>query len=420
MSHFGSIGRWGALAALGLGVRLWAQAPAAAPAGGWQTSAQVMQGFDTNVLLSATNPQGAANTQYQFSLGRNWVGPRSSISVSFSPQGAVYASHSALNYVAESYEQSWTYAWQHSTLTWLSSVQHMPERASQSLGIGGGAAGAAAGSLSLALATVLTSGTSSLSFTHQYSPRSSWSASGTVGLQVFSQDVQLLASLAPGNPLTLQAADSRSHSAGAGVSWSHKLTERRSVALSANASPMWYSNPARTLLYSSLQASVQQQLGAGMMLSVGGGPAWNRSLDTAAGIGALPGTSYTANAGLTMQRGRTQYGVTWDRSEQASMVPGGVTTQLLGLQYSVRWGSSWSASASAGYSQYAAVTGAAGAGQGGTYLAGQINYRIATDWSLQTGFNFNSQFLPTAGGGSVPLRRAHVSFGLSYQSGGSR
>ena len=414
---------WGALAALGLGMRLWAQAPAAGSAGGWQTSAQVTQGLDTNVLLSTSNPQASATTHYQFSLGRSWLGPRSRFSATFSPEGQVYAGHSALNYVAETYEQSWTYAWQHSTLSWSSSAERMPERASQALGGGIGSAGAAAASLSLELATLLTSGTSTLDFMHQYSPRSSWTATATGGLQVFNRDAQLLASLAPGNPLTLLATTSHAHSAGGSLSWSHQMTQRRSVSLSANASQMWNSHPAQSLLYSSLKATVQQQLGGGVSLAVGGGPAWNRILNPQArpaSATGLPATGYTASADLTMQHGHQQYGATWNRSEQVSLIPGGVTTQLLGLQYSVQLGSSWSASASAGYSQFAGVNASSGGAQpGSTYIAGQISYRIASDWSLQTAFSFNSQSLLMVGGGSMPLRRAHASFGLSYQSGGA-
>ncbi len=400
------------VAAFSLGLGLAAQAPPAT--GGWQTLAQVTQGFDSNVLLSTSQPQASATTLYSFSLGRVWAGPRGSFSASFQPQGEMFAGRPALNYLAESYQQVWSYAWPHTALTWTTSAERMPERARNMMSTGSSAESAGS---PLALAMVVSGGTSTLSLMHQTSPRSRWRVNAVTGLQVFTQDLTLLANLLPDNPLRLQFS-SRTRSAGGGLGWTYELTPQRSITLSTNASQMWYSHPAQALLYTSVEAELSQQIGSGLSLNVSAGPAWNRVLNAAAGSrAALPGSSYTAAAGLSWQHNRSQYGLSWNRSEQSSLVPGGVTTQVVGLHYQREWGRAWSAGVGGGFSQFA---GLAGGGRNGTDASAQISDRVAAGLSLVASAGYDVQSLPAGGGGVLPLRRTAVSLSLTYQPGGAR
>src|SRR6185437_909545 len=155
------MGRWAvaAWAMLGACVALRAQAPGAAA--GWQATAQLLQGYSSNVLLNPAQPSGDATTSLMVDLGRTWTGPGWSFKMAFMPQGRNYARHRELDYVSEAYHQSWTYAaGPHTMLTWSTDLARFPERAGAPQFGGAGVAGVANASQAMSLNNVMSNGTS--------------------------------------------------------------------------------------------------------------------------------------------------------------------------------------------------------------------------------------------------------------------
>ncbi|HUX66433.1 MAG TPA: hypothetical protein VMV31_02980 [Terriglobales bacterium] len=405
------------LGALGVGLR--AQA-APAPAPGWQFSGQVQQGFDSNVLVSPTHPESDATTQLLLSLGRKWTGPGWSFSAAYLPEAETFARHTSLGYVAQSYRQDWQYALgRHTRLSWTANAARYPERG----GAPGMAAGGQTANLAMALGSVLSNASSTLTLSHQYSLRASWSAGVNGGVQAFSPDTSLLAQL-PAN--TLAPARSQSRIGGGSLGWSYRLSQRRTLQISATDTEMWFTNPAQRLRYGNVQVSLQQQLGSGYSLQLGAGPSWSWRLQRGPGaaLANLPGQSYAANASLTHQVGRSQYGLSWEHGVQAGTVPGGVTTDMLGLQYGLQWGQAWSGSLGLGRNAFTGQASAqappASQHQESLYASGQLSYRIVNDWTLQVHASFMTQAIPTSSPLLAQLRRLQCSLGIAYQSGGAR
>lgn len=412
----------GVVSALGLGTHLWAQAPAASTPMGWSVAGQLTQGVDTNVTLALQQPQADSTSQLNLDLSGHWAGPRWSFLATYSPRGEAYARRSYLDYVAQSYNQAWDFDWtRHTHLTWVSSAERYPERGGAPLQ-GSGLVAAVGASQQQPLATVLANATSTLTLSHQYSQRGSWTAGANLSLQAFTPDKSLLAS-ANGNAAEYPAVPrSQSQSFGGNLGWSYELTAHRSLQLSSSFSDLAYSNPARSVRYANVQASLEQGIGPDLTLNLGVGPSWNFTVTAPQGpAAAAPGLaaqSYAAHAGLTATHGRSQFGVSWQHSEQLGLVPGGVTTDVEAAQYSVQWGKSWSTAASIGRSGVAGFV--ATPTRDSAFASGQLNDRIAPDWSLLASSSYSVQALPTSATTTSPFRRLQFSLGVAFSPGGPR
>ena len=409
---------WRGLAVLALGLGVSAQAPAAG-ASPWTAAARFTQSESTNIFASLTQSQSDVTSQLQLDLGRQWSGENWSFSANYAPEYTAYARFGQLDYFAQSYQQAWQYALgPHTSLIWSASAERYPERGTAP-GLTGLTAVASA-SQPLALGAVTSGGDTNLVWAHQSSLRSSWTANGTYSLQAFSPDTGL--ANAPGSTVALTPS-SQSRSLGSGVGWMYTLSPSRSLNLSAQESEIWLSGQGQRRLYVNLQASLVQRLGSNFSVQAGVGPAEYWTLGAlAAGIPRAT-TSYAANVRLTGQFGHSVYGLSWSHTQQTSLVPGSITTDLLALQYSNRWGANWSVSGSFGGSlgsSLTAVTPTPG-GNSSYFASGQLAYRLGADWALAASASLNSQSMPVlTGAGTLPLRRAQYGLEMSYQFGGSQ
>ncbi|HVA62668.1 MAG TPA: hypothetical protein VNF74_03000 [Terriglobales bacterium] len=407
-------------AALGTGLR--AQAPAAGP-GGWRVSGELAQGVDSNIELALDHPQADTTTQLQLGLERSWSGPHWSFRASYDPTAVAYARHPKLDYLSNAYQQVWSYALgPHTQIIWRSDAERYPERGGAPTGGLAPLAATANASQAMALGSVLTGANTNFALNHQYSLRSNWSASVSGGLQAFSADTSLGTAGASGfSPTALLG---HTHTVAANLGWSYRVGSATSVQVGAEQSFMTYSGLGQQVRYSNVQASVQQKIGSVLSLQLGAGPAWNHTLTRAAAAAAfhLPGTSYAANAILAAHSGRSQYGLSWQHGTQAGFTPGGLTTDVLALQYSLQWSPSWSAGLSVGQSRNAAAstTAAGGPTQDSGFASAQLLCRVASRWSLQANASYFTQAEPTARGATQPFRRLQASIGLSYTSGGAQ
>ena len=409
------LGLGGALMA-GWTAPLRAQAPPETPRG-WQASGQLLQGYDSNIFLTLAQPQADSTTQVRLSLARHWGGPHWSFTAAYTPQGFAYAAHSRLDYLAHAYQQDWIYGLgPHTQLHWTVNAERYPERGA-SPQIGDGLAAVAVASQVLALETVLTGAQTSLTLSHQSSPRSTWTAGGVGALQAFRPDTALLNQASPS--FSESALRAQSRSGGGNVAWSYELRPERTLQLSALDNEMWFTNPYQRLRFADALVSIQQQLGGSVTLQLGAGPSWTWVLRNANGAtaGNLPGQSYAANASLTKHQGHGQYGLTWQHADQMGLVPGGVTTDLLAVQY--QWQSGhWSAAVSAGRSSFAGAGGGSAA-QNSLYAAGQLSYQVGAECWLRVSSSLNAQAVPLGFGTTGNLRRSQVSLGIVYQPWGA-
>ncbi len=406
----------GAVAALGLGLRLWAQAPAAASANpGWQLSAELDQGYDSNAMLSLAQPQGDATTQLRLGIAREWIGPHWSLSAAYNPQAEAYARNARLDYVAQSYGQTLEFATSENThWTWGVSAERFPERGGAGLFAAGGLSGVSSASEALALATILTGASTTFAVSHRSSLRSTWSASVSGGADWFSEDQALLRSGggAPG------AAGSNSRSAGANLGWSYALGPQWSWSVSGTESIMQFSGNAQSVRYSALQTGVQRGFGGNVTLALSAGPSWSQTHGSAAtsAVAHLPALGYAANASLTVGQGQGQYGITWSHNLQMGLVPGGLATDMLALSYGLQGhGGGWSASASLGESRMA---GNLGPGvQDSLFASSRFRVRLAAAWSITADGEYIGQTLPGVTG---EFRREMFTLGLRFAPGGAR
>jgi hypothetical protein len=409
----------GAVVALELGLRLWAQAPAGAAGGGtnagWQLTAEVDQGYDSDAMLSLARPQGDATTQLRLGVGRVWSGPTWSFSATYTPQAEAYARNVKLDYIAQSYGQTLEFATSANTRwTWGASAERFPERGGAGLFGGGGLSGVSSASQALALATVLTGASTTFGVSHRSSLRSTWSASLSGGADWFAEDQALLGS-GGGAPA---AAGSNSRTAGANLGWSYVLGPQWSWSMSGSESLMQFSGNAQSVRYSALQTGVQREFGSQVTLALSAGPSWSqtRGGGGASAVAHLPALGYAANASLTVGQGQGQYGITWSHSLQMGLVPGGLATDVLALNYGLHGrGGAWSASASLGESRLA---GSFGPGmQDSLFASSQLSLRLASAWSLTANGEFIGQNLPGVAG---QFRREVITLGLLFAPGGAR
>ncbi len=412
----------GAFAALGLGLRLWAQAPVAVSSAtantNWQFSAQLNQGWDSDPLLSLSNPRGDSTTQLQLTLGKRWAGRNWSFDASYTPEGMNYTSNPKLDYIAQSYQQDWTVALgPHTQFSWTATAQRFPER-SGGMSTGAGVAALASTDQTMALAMIASGGNTAIAFHHQSSLRSTWNANLTYAQQWYSIDTALAGSAAA----SFLPGITGSHTIGGGGGWSYQLAPQSAFSLTVTGNQLWYGAAAPPMQYANLQASISQGLGGGMVLKLGAGPSWNHYSRPPAGVPAgaqLPSLGYAASASLLAGDATSgQYGITWDHAEQMGQVPGGVTTDSLAMQYAWQWGRNWSATTSIGENRFAGVAGSPG-GQESVFASGQLSWRIASAWSLRANATYSGERLPVSSVALANFRREQYSLGLQFQPGGA-
>ncbi|MGH9480923.1 MAG: hypothetical protein ACRD1L_02425, partial [Terriglobales bacterium] len=354
-------------------------------------------------------------------LGGRWAGPRWSFTNAYTPQGTNYARHTKLDYFAQSYEQDWNYAASpHTQLVWSLSAQRFPERAASPQAGGLSLAATAAASQSVALATVLSGGSSSLNLSHATGPHTTLTAGVNGTEQYYATDASLAASQGLPAPSVL---NSQARSLGGNLGWSEQLTKTTSVQLAGAGSQTWFVGNGERVRYGNLQASLQHRLGAAYSVQLGGGPAWTRTVGGTANptpTAPLPSLGYAANAALTGTSGRSNYGLSWSHADTAGLVPGSITTDLLALQYGMHFGRSWSASVSVGHSSGHGVTAVALPSLDSAFGSGQINYRVASGWSVIANASYFTQMEPTGVGTTGHFRRLQAAAGIAYQPGGAR
>ncbi len=409
------------LGALGVGLRAQA-APAPAPSG-WQISGQFLQGWDDNVLLALAQPQADTTSQLQLNLLGNWAGPRSTFNAVLTPVGMSYGRHPQLDYVAGSYSQDWQYALgPHTKMNWSAQAARFPERGGMPSMGGFNLAAAANASQTMGLNEVLNTGATNWGLTHQYSRRASWNANLSFNDQLFQVDTALAASGGAGAFGTARSSQSRSLEGGLG--WSYQFSPATALLLGFTDSEIWFLSPSQHSRYANLQASLSHKLGSDFSVQAGVGPAWNWMLGgtTAPGFAGLPQRSYAANLSLSMQTGHSQYGVSWQHSDQLGLTPGGLTTDAVALQYNAAWGRSWSGSASLGRSAGAMLASGSSAGPAldSTFVSGEVLLRVGTEWSLFATSSFNSQNIPSPGAAAALFRHAQVALGITFAPGSAR
>jgi len=409
------------LASLGTAVSLLscclglaAQTLPAEQASAWQAAATLTEGVNTNVLLGFQRPKADATTALQLDLGRSWKGPHWDFSATYTPQAMTFARNRSLDYVAHAYHQAWQAATSTKThMSWSLDYDHYPERGGVP-SAEGGVAGVAGASQALSLQSVLNTLSSNFSISHQYSLRGTWTAGATLGLQHFTPDRKLLENLPSGTPAP-PIAGTRSGSGTLGWSW--KLSPDRALKLDGLDNELWFTNPAQRMRYTNAQIGLLQQFGPSVTLQAGVGPSWNEVLASAAPFLRLPGQSYAANASLTTQQGNVQYGITWQHSEQMGLVPGGVATDNIAMQYGLHWGKGWKAVASLGEGHFAGVAAAssgANRGEDSIFSSGQLSWQINRRWLLAANANWMAQTLPLSPTASGQLRRLQANFGITY------
>jgi len=381
----------------------------------WQVTATLAEGINTNVLMALQKPHADSTSSLQLDLGRSWRGPTWSFIATYHPQAMDFARNRRLDYIAQTYNQAWQLSLgPHTQMSWTFDFNRYPERGGAPQAAGGGVAGVAIASQALGLQSVLQSADTTVSLTHQYSLRGSWNAGITGAQQSFTPDLRLLGSLPAG---TLAPPRSRTSSGAGNLGWDYELVPGRRLRLSGEDSELWFSNPAQRMRYDYVQASISQDLGAGVVLQIGAGPSWNSVLQSAALQKQLPGVSYAGNASLITQQGNTTYGITWQHSEQAGLVPGGVATDNVAMQYGLTWGRGWNASASLGEGRFAGVSstpGTASQGQDSVFAAANLGWKISSGWMLVANANWMSQTLPVAPGTLGRFRKLQASLGVSY------
>lgn len=406
----------GILVAAGLGLHLRAQTPAAgaAPASPWIASAQYSQGYDSNVTLASAHPAGDTTSQLALELGGQWQGPRWGFESLFTPTGMAYARHSDLDFISEGYQQTVNYAaTPHTKLNWALQAQRYPQRGGMPGGLGGGLGAVIAASQGLGQGSVITTGSSSVGLQHQSSLFTTWSANLNASLNAYSPDARFLLLASP----LAAAARTRALSYGGGLGWTHQVSEQRSLEVNASDNEIGYSHGGARLRTLNLQGGIDQKLGGPWQLQLLAGPSWTQNLG-ATSIGSLQGYGYAATAGLTAIVGRSTSGVSWQHSQQASLTPGGIATDVIGLHYAFQWTQSWSLSTGLGYSRTANPA-RAGVGQlGSSFAAAQLAHKLGSGWWLQAGASFNTEPAALFGESGGNLRRFQANLGIRYQFGG--
>ncbi|HWG37344.1 MAG TPA: hypothetical protein VN690_06460 [Terriglobales bacterium] len=404
---------------LGCCASLGAQSAKPAPtesANSWQAAATLTEGINTNVLMSFQNPKADATSLLQLDLGRRWSGPHWSFQATYTPQAVNYERNRGLDYISHSYTQAWQAALSpRIRLGWTLSYDHYPERAGAP-SAGGGLAAVTGASQAMAVQSILAGVNSNFSLSDQYSLRGSWTAGASVTVQRFSPDIRLLRAL-PGNTPVPPVTDTRS--GGGNLGWSWKLTPERSLEISATDNELWFTNPAQRMRYADVQANLIQQFGPDIALQAGIGPAWNQILKTVTTAQQLPGQSYAANASLTTQQGGTVYGISWQHTEQAGLVPGGVATDNVALDYGVGWGRGFHAQGSIGEGHFTGlgadtVGTTRPASQDSLFVSGQFDWRLGSAWSLSAQTVWSAQGLPVSLTTVGELRRLQASVGITY------
>lgn len=412
------LGATGMMLAAGLGLHLRAQAPAAAGAGPWIFSGSVMQGYDSNPLMLPGAHSADSTTTVSLDLGGHWAGPRWSFDANYAPEGEAYLSNSKLDFVAQSYTQSWNYALgPHTQFSWSANAEDFPERGGAPMGMGGAVAVANA-SQAMALATVMRQAGTTIGLTYQSSERVHWSGSATGSLQGFSQDRALVA-LEPG---LVQSEPNRTRSAGGNLGWNYELNPDRNLQIGVGDTEMWLLGLQHTR-YINLQTSLTQKFGGFMTVQVGAGPAWNWTYNLGpANAPALPGHTYAGSANLSAAWGHSSYSVLWSHSDQLGLTPGSLTTNIVGLQWTESWTSSWQTSVSVG--QSLGTSGGLSPASSldnldSLYSSAQMSLRLAPGWALFANVIFNDQNEPFYGI-TGNLRRVQAGMGLTYQSSAPR
>ncbi|MGN6591434.1 MAG: hypothetical protein ACTHJX_00890 [Terriglobales bacterium] len=380
-------------------------ARAQAPTPGWQLSGQVNQGYSSNVRGALSHPAADATTDLTLQLGRSWVTPHASFSLSYVPEGMHYARYQGLDYIAQSLQQTWQYAaGSHTTLAWTSSFQRFPERGGQAQMGAASLASLQSASQAQQADTFLTSGTTSFSVQRQTSLRANWSAQLTGSWLGFQQDAAVATT--PG--FSLQSSQTKSLSSQLG--WNYRLTADRSVGVSANEGEMWFTLPVQHTRYANLEATLSQAWGA-TSLQLGAGPGFNWVVSSAGPAAGQPPRSWAADASLRQQIARTQLGLSWNHRVQAGLTPGSISTDQLALQWQQQWGK-WQGGASLGNSRMAAIGGSQAA-RNGLFAAAQLAYAL-THWSLEASGNYYSQEVATLPGRVGALSRLQASVGVRY------
>ncbi|MGH9479223.1 MAG: hypothetical protein ACRD1A_08335 [Terriglobales bacterium] len=408
-----------AIMAGGLVLPVTAQGPlqssAEAPgASSWQIQAQLSQGYTNNATVSITQPQADATTSLTLQLNRTWAGPHSNFFIQYTPQGMSFAKNTRLDYISQDYLQSWSLdATPHTKLSWTLNANRFPERGGMP-GLGISSVGTvAAASQAMDLGTTLTQANSTFSLSHEYSLRSSWSASFAGRWMDFSPDHAL--TLEPGQPGPAPASQSRSLDSN--FTWSHQVSPDRSLTLGGTDTELWFSNPSQRHRYASAQVGLVQQLGAGMSLQLSGGPSWNWALGQQPNTTALPGNTYAAGATLSEQVGASQLDLSWQHSDQAGLIAGSITTDRLSVQAVRPLGKAWTTSASIGNNRTASLAPGTPA-RSGLFASGEIAYRMA-QWSLQANGTYYNQDVPVSLATLAQLSRLQLSLGVSYSLQGA-
>jgi len=394
------------LALLTAGLAALAQAPTP----GWAFSAQVNQGYSNNVTGELNRSEADATTSLILNLGRSWSTPRSTFSLSYTPEAMNYLRHTELDYIAQAFEQSWEYnATPHTNLTWTSSLQRFPERAgAPQMGVPSltGIQGASQAQQSGA---VLTAGSTSLGFEHQSSLRTTWSAQWAGSWMGFQQDGALPADAAVG-------ASSQTRSISGLLGWNYRLTAARSVGLTLNETEMWYPQLRQHRRNASVQATVSQQWG-GTNISLGAGPAWNWVVGGTGTVGGPPSRSVAANADLSQPIGQARLGLNWSHAVQTSLTPGSLSTDSLALQLRQSFGK-WSTGFSLGNTRMSSVV-VKGPSRSGLFAAAQLNYAM-THWDWMANCTYFSQDMAAGPGPLAAVNRLQGSLGVSYVWQGAR
>lgn len=408
-----------ALAILMLALAAHAQADAAAPKGanatpqGFTLGAAFRQGYDSNIILSA-KPEGDTDSALSVNLAGQWSGPRWNFGVLYTPQAVTYARHTNLSYISQGYEQTLTYlASPQTQVAWSVNAAMYPQRGGVPGAGFGGVSGAGLAGEGLGAASDLTTGSTNFSVERQTSLRSSWMANVQAGWTAFSLDRQLLAALGT-NSAAGPGEVAHSVTFGGSAGWSYRLSPQRSLTLSAGDSVIRYTRSGPKIQYSTATVQLSQQVGASWTLRAGGGPSWTQNQNAIA-LPGRQGWGYNASAGLVKQFGRSESGVQWQHTLQASYVPGGLSSDLVALQYRTQWAQNWSSSVEAGYSRQFSPELDNGAARGTAFVSGTVGWQMAPEWWLQAEGGFYAQPLSYLGQGPGTMRRVNAAVGIEFR-----